>query len=220
MVGFNRRFAPMVQRLKRWLAESAEPPILHMRVNAGYLPLDHWLHDASQGGGRLLGEACHFVDLLTYLAGALPVRTFCQALPDLGRYHRDNFVATLEFGNGAVGSFTYTAAGDRGLGKEYLEAFAGGSAYILDDFRKLESFEEGRHQTRRDWRRQDKGHLAAWRAFIQSIASGAPSPIPLAEIVAVHRATFALARSLATRAPEEVAAARLSPPSSRRKRAT
>ena len=219
MVDFNRRFAPMVQELKRRLAESAEPPILHMRVNAGYLPLDHWLHDAGQGGGRLVGEACHFVDLLTYLAGALPVRAFCQATPDLGRYHGDNFVASLEFANGAVGSFAYTAAGDRGLGKEYLEVFAGGSAYILDDFRKFEAFEDGHHQTQRDWLRQDKGHRAAWRAFIQSITSGAPSPISLVDIVAVHRATFALARSLETRAAEDVAAARQSPPSSRRKRA-
>ena len=204
MVGFNRRFAPMVKRLRHTLAESDEPPILHMRINAGYLPPDHWLHDAAQGGGRLIGEACHFVDLLTHLAGALPVRVYGLSSPDLGRYRKDNFAATLEFANGAVGSFTYTAAGDRTLGKEHLEIFSGGRAYVLNDFRSLETYEDGRRRIRRDLFRQDKGHLAAWRAFTQAILSGGPSPIPLAELVAVHQATFALARSLETRAPEAV----------------
>jgi predicted dehydrogenase/threonine dehydrogenase-like Zn-dependent dehydrogenase len=204
MVGFNRRFAPMVLALKRGLVECDEPPLMQMRINAGFLPTDHWLHDPAQGGGRLVGEACHFVDLLTFLAGAPPMRVHCTSYPDLGRYRQDNFTATLEFANGAVGSFTYTSAGDRGMSKEYLEVFCGGRAYVLNDFRSLESFEDGLRRVQRDWLRQDKGHLGAWRAFAESIISGGPSPIPLEELLAVHQATFALARSLETRGPEDV----------------
>ncbi len=218
LVGFNRRFAPMVKELKARLAERSEPPVLSMRVNAGFLPRDHWLHDAGQGGGRIVGEACHFVDLLTYLSGALPTRVFCQATPDQGRYQHDNFVASLEFANGAVGTLAYTAAGDRSLGKEYLEAFSGGSAFILDDYRELDFFEEGRHRSHRDWLHQDKGHRGAWKAFVQSITSGEPSPIPLGEIVAVHMATYALVRSLETGAPQVVATVLAPRPAARRRR--
>ncbi|HKP38090.1 MAG TPA: bi-domain-containing oxidoreductase, partial [Pyrinomonadaceae bacterium] len=114
MVGFNRRFAPFIVELKDRLNEIQEPLTLNFRVNAGFIPREHWAQDLSQGGGRLLGEGCHFIDLLIFLAASSPKRILCRALPDGGRYSRDNFVVMLEFENGSLATVTYTAGGDKG----------------------------------------------------------------------------------------------------------
>jgi predicted dehydrogenase len=117
MVGFNRRFAPFVVELKGHLRQVQEPLMLHYRVNAGYVPPNHWTQDPEQGGGRLLGEGCHFIDLLIYLAGAGVRRVTCQALPDQGSHPPDNFLVVLEFANGSLGTILYTGGGDKGFGK-------------------------------------------------------------------------------------------------------
>jgi len=199
MVGFNRRFAPLTVTLRTMIAESGEPPVLTIRVNAGPLPRGHWTQDPEQGGGRILGEACHFVDLLTFLAGAKPVKVFAAGAPSFGVDTEDNFAATFEFANGSVGSLVYTSAGDRSFPKERIEAFCGERVAVLDDFRTLEIWRGG---NRRSWNAplgQDKGHKAVWEAFIRSIQDGAPPPIPPDEIFAVTRATFALLRAVRQR---------------------
>jgi predicted dehydrogenase/threonine dehydrogenase-like Zn-dependent dehydrogenase len=192
MVGFNRRFAPLMVPMRRMIAEAGEPPVMTIRVNAGPLPREHWTQDPVQGGGRILGEACHFVDLLTFLAGAKPVRIFAGGAPAYGVDTEDNFAATLEFANGAVGSLVYTSAGDRAFSKERVEVFCGERVAVLDDFRALEIWRNG---VRKQWNsllRQDKGHRAVWQAFIRTILEGTPAPIPADELFAVTRATFAL----------------------------
>jgi predicted dehydrogenase len=196
MVGFNRRFAPMVVALKEQLARLREPLILTCRVNAGYIPPEHWTQDPLVGGGRLLGEGCHFIDLLAFLAGERIVRVETRALPDSGRYSRDNLLIGLEFAGGSLGQIVYSAGGDKSFGKEAIELFGGGLAARLDDYRSL-SVRRGDTRIEQTARlRADKGHRAEWRAFAAHVLGQAPAPISLAEIVHSTRATLAAQRSL------------------------
>jgi predicted dehydrogenase/threonine dehydrogenase-like Zn-dependent dehydrogenase len=191
MVGFNRRFAPLARRLQEFLAGRQEPLAAHYRVNAGLLPPDHWLHDPQQGGGRLVGEGCHFIDFLTFLVGEPPVSVSGQALPDLGRYRSDNLALTFQFPDGSLGTLTYLANGDKAFPKERVEVFCGGKVAVLDDFRSLERIEDGRRKVIASRLRQDKGHRAEWHAFSQAILTGGPPPIPYVHLLGVARAAFA-----------------------------
>ena len=196
MVGFNRRFAPLTQRLKEFLADRQEPLVAHYRGNAGFLPPNHWLHDPEQGGGRLIGEGCHFVDFLTFLVGEPPVSVSTQGLPDLGRYRGDNLVLTLQYRDGSVGTLTSLANGDKAFPKERVEVFTGGKVAALDDFRSLELIENGQRRVTVSRLRQDKGHRAEWEAFSRAIISGGPPPIPYDHLLGVTRATFVALESL------------------------
>ena len=204
MVGFNRRFAPLALKLKRFLEPINQPLMMTCRVNAGLLPPEHWQHDPQLGGGRLIGEACHFIDFLTYLSGETPIRVSAQALPDSGIYHEDNFSLTLEFPDGSLGQIVYVANGDRALSKERIEVFGGGRAAVLDDFRRLELISGGRRRVHRSWLRQDKGHRAEWQSFVHSIRSGDPAPIPFDQIFAVTAASFAALDSMRANQPVDV----------------
>ncbi len=207
-VGFNRRFAPLAQHLVEFLAARREPLFAHYRVNAGYLPPDHWLHDPQQGGGRIVGEGCHFVDFLTFLVGAPPLRVSAQALPDDGKYRQDNVTLTLTFPDGSVGVVDYLANGDKSFPKERLEVFCGGRVAVLEDFRTLEVVYEGR---RKRWRsRQDKGWRGEWLALVHALTTTLTPPIPYDHLFGVTRATFAALASLARRGvPVEVEKAEL-----------
>jgi predicted dehydrogenase len=199
MVGFNRRFAPMTLRLKSFFAVVREPLLMHYRVNAGFLKLDHWTQDTAEGG-RILGEVCHFVDFLTYIAGAWPVRVQTHALANGGLYSDDNLTIQLEFANGSQGTITYVANGDKAYSKERVEVFGGGAVGVLEDFRELELSRGGRKQSERSRLKQDKGHRAEWEAFAKALREGGPSPIDFEEIVAVALATL---RTLASRRVSE-----------------
>ncbi len=196
MVGFNRRFAPLAIRMKHFLAEVHEPLAMHYRVNAGFIEHDHWVNDPEQGGGRILGEVCHFIDFLTFLAGEAPIEVRTEGLTNLGRYSADNVVVSLRFSNGSQGTITYMANGDRAYSKERLEVFGGGSVAVLEDFRRLDMVRLGRKRIVRSRFRQDKGHAAELQAFFSSIRDGGATPIPFAEIIEVTLATFAAAESL------------------------
>lgn len=190
MVGFNRRFAPMARRLRTFLELVREPLMMSYRVNAGFIPGDHWTQDPAQGGGRILGEVCHFVDFLTFLSGQLPTSVEVRALPNSARYHDDNLVITLGYADGSVGTVTYVANGDTALPKERCEVFAGGSAAVLDNFRSLELVRDGSRQVEKARLQQDKGHRAQLEALVHCLRKGAPPPIPLEEIFAVHQTSF------------------------------
>jgi predicted dehydrogenase len=197
MVGFNRRFAPTVQSLRRFFAPSREPKLMSYRVNAGYIPLDHWTQDLERGGGRIIGEVCHFVDLLGYLASSRLVSVYAQSLPDLGKYRLDNLAVILRYADGSLASLIYAANGDKSLPKEYLEVYSQGRIAILRDFRELSMIAQGKTNTQR-FPSQDKGHKAEMAALITALTSGAPEPIPFQESVEATRAAFAIIQSIQT----------------------
>jgi len=201
MVGFNRRFAPMAIQLKNFLSEIHEPVSMHYRVNAGFIPADHWVNDPEQGGGRILGEVCHFVDFLCFLAGACPAEVQAQSVGNPGQYSMDNIVAQFRFPNGTLGTITYMANGDRSVPKERLEVFGGGSVAILEDFRRLELVRNGRRQISRARLEQDKGHKAEMRAFAEAVQGKIPPPISFDEIVASTLATLRLQNACQTGQP-------------------
>lgn len=193
MVGFNRRFAPLAQQLHSALAGRSEPLYMHYRVNTGYIPLNHWTHDPVQGGGRIIGEACHFIDLLTFLSGSLPVSVSARALPDNGKYREDNASLTFSFADGSVGVVDYLANGDKSYPKERLEVFCGGLVAVLDDFRVLQLTKDGRRREAKT--SQDKGHYNEMQALVRAIRAGQP-PIPYDQLISVTKASFAAVQSI------------------------
>ena len=196
VVGFNRRFAPLARRLAEFLGPRPEPLAAHYRVNAGFIPLTHWVHDPGQGGGRIIGEGCHFIDFLTFLVGAPPREVSAQVLPSGGRYREDNVVLSFTFPDGSLGTVTYLANGDKSFPKERVEVFCAGRAAALDDFRLLETSFNGKRQVYRSYLRQDKGHRAEWRALSAALTTGGPPPIPYSQLLGVTRASFAAVASL------------------------
>lgn len=196
MLGFNRRFAPLAVQLKTFVDRRQEPLFAHFRVNANVLPQDHWLIDPQVGGGRIIGEGCHFIDFLTYLVGAVPTEVTTQGLPDQGKYSEDNVVMNFRFPDGSLGVVSYLANGDKSFPKEYLEVFTGGRVAVLSDWRKLELVEKGRRKVKRRLLRQDKGHRHAWEAFLSTLQSDKTPPIPYEQLIGVTQASFAAVESL------------------------
>jgi predicted dehydrogenase/threonine dehydrogenase-like Zn-dependent dehydrogenase len=195
MVGFNRRFAPMAVQMKQFLSKIHEPLAIHYRVNAGYIPPDHWVNDPEQGGGRLLGEVCHFVDFVCFLAGACPIEVQAQTVGNPGHYSRGNVVATLKFANGTLGTISYLANGDRSASKERVEVFGGSAVAILEDFRRLELVRNGRKQiTRARWA-QDKGHKSEMQALVDALRGQTPPPSSFEQVVGSTLATLRLQNS-------------------------
>ena len=192
-VGYNRRFSPMAHELKAFFQGVREPLLIHYRVNAGYIPPDHWVHDPQEGGGRIIGEVCHFVDFLIFLAGSLPKQVGAVALPNQGRYRDDNVAVTLTFANGSVGVITYAANGDKAFPKERVEVFGGGATAVLDNFRRLEMVKDGRRNVSKSRLRQDKGFSSEWAAFLQAVRDpNAPAPLTFQEIRATSLITFGI----------------------------
>jgi predicted dehydrogenase/threonine dehydrogenase-like Zn-dependent dehydrogenase len=190
MVGFNRRFAPLAVRLKAFLEGRKEPLAMTYRVNAGFIPPTHWLQDPAQGGGRIVGEGCHFIDFLTFLVGSPPVSVRASGLPDIGRYREDNVLLTLGFPDGSLGTILYISNGDKAFPKERVEVFCAGKAAVLDDFRSLELVANGKREVEHSRLRQDKGHRAEWTAFARVIANLEPAPIPYTHLIGVTRASL------------------------------
>lgn len=190
MVGFNRRFAPQIQTIVPLLRSIAEPKSLVMTVNAGALPTDHWLHHPQQGGGRIIGEGCHFIDLLRYLVGQPIVQV--QATQFGGRTPGlicdDKLTCTLQFADGSVGTVHYLANGHRSVSKERLEIFAASRVLQLDNFRKLTGYGWPRFRSQGLWK-QDKGHDAEVAAFLTALRDAGPPPIPWHELVEVTGVT-------------------------------
>jgi polar amino acid transport system substrate-binding protein len=204
LVGFNRRFAPLALAMRAFLAD-AGPLAVHYRVNAGPVPPDSWLHNPVEGGGRIVGEVCHFVDFLQFLTGAAPVRVSAAALPTQGGAAlEDNVSIQIVFGDGSVGSILYAADGDKAFPKERVEAFGGGCVAVLDDFRSLELVKGGRRHTERSFLRQDKGHAAEIGAFIDAAQRGGPSPISFASLVLTTLTTLRIREALRTGLPQPI----------------
>lgn len=183
MVGFNRRFAPQVQRIKSLLAGAIGPKAFVMTVNAGAVPLSHWTQDSEVGGGRIIGEACHFIDLLRFLAGT-PIIEWRQLAMEQAT--RDTVSIQLGFADGSIGTVHYFANGSKSFPKERLEVFVGGRILQLDNFRRLIGYGWPGFSKMNLWR-QNKGQKACAETFVAAIEGRGPIPIPFNELIEVSR---------------------------------
>lgn len=191
MVGFNRRFAPQIQKMKALLEGASGPKAFVMTVNAGAIPAEHWTQDRQTGGGRIVGEACHFIDLLRYLA-AVPVGKHGVAM--MASPTGDTATITLTFADGSVGSIHYFANGSKSFPKERLEVFSGGRILQLDNFRNLRGFGWPGFRKMNLWR-QDKGQKACAAAFVRAVEQGGDALIPFDELLEVGRITIEIAEA-------------------------
>jgi len=197
MVGFNRRFSPLAQRAKEFFNGLDTPLSMLYRVNAGRIPKEHWTQIAEEGGGRIVGEVCHFIDLMQFLAGAPPVSVFAESISAKSSkiVDADSVFITLRFADGSNGAVAYVSEGDKGLAKERLEVFGGGRVFVLDDFRRATLYKDGREE-QVALKAQDKGQQAQVREVCATVLSGSDGPIKLDELIATTRATFRVLDSL------------------------
>jgi predicted dehydrogenase len=190
MVGFNRRFAPQVQKMKALLAPVKEPKSFIMTMNSGAIPANHWTQDNAVGGGRIIGEACHFIDLMRFLAGSPIVSVQARRMGDAPgvAVTEDKASITLGFEDGSFGTIMYLANGAASFPKERVEVFAAGRVLQLDNFRKLKGYGWPGFGKMNLWK-QDKGQKACAAAFLQALEKGAPAIAP-DEIFEVARVTI------------------------------
>jgi predicted dehydrogenase len=188
MVGFNRRFAPHVARIAELLRRVGEPKAFVMTVNAGAIPATHWTQDEDVGGGRIVGEACHFIDLLRFLAAA-PISAHSAVA--MRSATGDTASISLTFADGSVGTIHYFANGNKRVEKERLEVYAAGRVLRLDNFRRLTGYGWPKFKKMSLWR-QDKGQGACARAFLDAVANGGPAPIPFEQLLEVARVSIAV----------------------------
>jgi polar amino acid transport system substrate-binding protein len=184
MVGFNRRFSPSAQQAKSLFAKRDTPLSILYRVNAGHIPKDHWTQDPLEGGGRIVGEVCHFIDLMQFLTGAPPVSVFAEAVSAKSPkvVDADSVFITLRFADGSNGAIAYLSEGDKSLPKERIEIFGGGKSFVIDDFRTGKV--------------QDKGQRSQIGRVCAALLQGGPAPIDLNELAATTRTTFRILDSL------------------------
>ena len=192
MVGYNRRFSPLTQIIKEKIG--AGPMSMIYRINAGVIPSDSWIQDMEIGGGRILGEVCHFVDYLTYINGSLPVSVYAVTMND-HQGKNDTLTVSLKYENGSIGSIQYLANGSKSLPKEYVEIHSHGVTAILNDFRELKVYEKGRPYKKK-LMSQEKGQKTEIKSFIDSILKGGPPIIALNEIINTTAVTFKIIESI------------------------
>jgi predicted dehydrogenase len=197
MVGFNRRFSSHAEKAKAFFSGRTGPLTMIYRVNAGALPPEHWVHDLAIGGGRIVGEACHFVDYLQFLCGAPPVSVHATAARGHEGVIPDQAVLSLTFADGSVGAIIYTASGDAALSKERVEVFGDGRSLVMDDFTVTHGYAAGRRTTLVSGKR-DKGFEQELTRFIAAVSQGGPAPLAFAEIESVTRTCLLAAESLTT----------------------
>lgn len=199
MVGFNRRFSPLAAQLKNAFDTDTSLAI-NYRINAGPIPPESWVHDPTEGGGRIIGEVCHFLDFVQYLTDELPVEVFAHALSGADGKLHDTVAITVKLSGGSIASIDYFATGDKSFSKERVEVYGGGRVAVLDDFRQLKIVGGGKsHGTKKLV--QEKGYDEEVNAFLAAVRGAAARPIALESIVATTAATFAIENSLRSGAP-------------------
>jgi polar amino acid transport system substrate-binding protein len=185
MVGFNRRFAPLIQNVKKHL-NSSVPVAINYRINAGVVAADHWTQNPKIGGGRIIGEVCHFIDLCRFIAGASITYVSAIAMKSASNTE-DTVCIQLQFENGSVATINYFANGPKELPKEQIEVFASGSSYIINDFKILTIYNKSKKVISSN---QDKGHSTELVEFVNAIKNGTKTPIPFQEIYESMLTTF------------------------------
>jgi predicted dehydrogenase/threonine dehydrogenase-like Zn-dependent dehydrogenase len=202
MVGFNRRFASISQIAKEEFKGIKGPLLMNFRINAGFIPKDHWTQ-TSAGGGRIIGEACHFIDLMQYYTGADPVKVYAECINTMNDKQKndDNVSITVKFSDGSVGNLVYVANGDKSLPKERIEIFGGNIVFVIDDFNKGLLY---RNNKEKQIKTSGKGHRQEVESFIKAVESGGPMPISFKSICLTTITTFKIIESLSTGLPQAI----------------
>ncbi|MBL7086870.1 MAG: bi-domain-containing oxidoreductase [Candidatus Cloacimonetes bacterium] len=195
MVGFNRRFSPHIQKIKK-IFSSGQPKAINYRINAGAIPADTWIQDKEIGGGRIIGEVCHFVDLAMFIADSLPHSLSANAIMDVQGL-LDTLNVNISFKDGSIANVSYFANGSKKLKKERFEVFSNGVTAIIDDFKELHIYEK-RHKKSK-LINQDKGHKEEVKQFLNSIREGNPAPIPFKEVYWSTKMSFDIIKSITHR---------------------
>jgi predicted dehydrogenase/threonine dehydrogenase-like Zn-dependent dehydrogenase len=197
MVGFNRRFSPLGRRALEFFAGRNAPLSVLYRVNAGRIPKEHWIQDPVQGGGRIVGEVCHFVDFLQFLTQAPVTSVFAESITAGSSkiVDADSVFINLRFADGSNGTIAYLAEGDKSLAKERVEIFGAGKSFVLDDYKRASSFKDGREE-QTNLKAQDKGQRDQVNEICACIREGRSAPITLQELANTTRTTFRVLDSL------------------------
>lgn len=198
MVGFNRRFAPLTTKLNEFFENRSEPMMVHIRCNAGFIPRNSWIQ-SEKGGGRIVGELCHFVDWARAVIRKPVKSVAASALPDSGRYNQDNVSVILNYDDGSIANIIYLSNGDRAVSKEYFEVFCEGKIARLDDFRALHLSSKGKTISSKCT--QNKGHCREVELMVEAMLQGKGSPISFKEIIEVTEVTFAVQEAIRTGQP-------------------
>ena len=207
MVGFNRRFAPATQEAVGFFSKVPRPLMVAVRVNVGHIPKESWVHDPEEGGGNIVGEVCHFVDLIQAVTGSLPVRVYAQSIRPQSDavISEDNVVITLTMADGSIATITYSAMGDKTFGKERVEIFGGGTVCVIENFRKMIWSHLGRRKQKGHFLQgANRGHKAEMQLLMSALRTGQGSPVSFESYVATTRATFAAMESLRTGKPVDI----------------
>lgn len=196
MVGFNRRFSPYAVSMSEFFKNRVGPMVINYRVNAGKINEDHWIQDPVQGGGRIIGEGCHFIDFMQYMTAEIPVKVFAAAVEESVKQKNtfDTVNITVMFNRGSIGTLSYLANGDTSLPKEYVEVFCDGKIAVLNDFKELRTINTGR--TKVEKRGPDKGQKSELQALADTVIKGTSMPISFESLVATTLTTFKVHQSL------------------------
>ncbi len=199
MVGFNRRFSPHAFYIKDRLKNVASPVIMNYIINAGIVNPEHWIQDPQVGGGRIIGEVCHFIDFFQFISGSDPIAVYASAIKSANKIYSnlDSLHIIIDFENGSIANITYHALGDISLPKEYVEVSSGGVTLKLYDFKKTEFTRNGK--TRKfTTKRQEKGFQSEFQSFFNAIRKNQPTPIPFSSLYLTTLTTFRIVESLQT----------------------
>jgi len=203
MIGFNRRFAPVSVALKTQFKNSSEPMVVNIRVNAGFIPKEHWTQQPEVGAGRIIGEVCHFIDLMQYFTGSEPVKVFAESISTSNSklIPEDNVAIAVKFSDGSIGNLTYHANGDKALPKERIEVSSAGTIGIINDFRDGQFYRDGKTIKLKS---SGKGHKEEVDLFLDAIKNGKDSPIDFRSICLTTLTTFKILDSLFTGMPQNI----------------
>jgi len=192
MVGFNRRFSPQIKIIKKNINNNI-PLSINYRINAGFIPNSHWVQDKELGGGRIIGEVCHFIDLVMYITNSAPVTLYATAMPDVSN-NMDTLSVTIRFKNGSIANVQFLSNGSKRMNKEYLEVSSNGISHVLDDFKILSIYTNSKNKKRLF--KKNKGHKKEIHDFLDAIKNGYPTPIPFEEIYISTKMTFDIIESI------------------------
>jgi predicted dehydrogenase len=205
MVGYNRRFSPHASRARDEIKKRKEPVVIHYRINAGFVAHDHWVHSEEEGGSRIVGEVCHFVDMLQYLTGSNPVRVYAERVSGDNRaiVNSDNLAVTVKFQDGSIGSIVYAGSGDKSFSREQIEIFSEGKTVIIRDFKETQFYYSGKKKSFKTIN-QEMGYKEELQHFFD-IISGKLSPgITPGEMFYSTQAVFSIVTSLSTGRPASI----------------